>query len=111
MKSDTIHHPSEKKSDQHPPVALDPVQALPVQFQPIGLTTLPHRYALVTFPVEVVVKLTSSIVRLVHGLTALHWKLATSPELVVPVVDAQTISLIWNSDDVQFPAVPLKVVH
>lgn len=46
-----------------------------------------------------------------HGLSALHWKLATTFEDRVPVVDLNVISDNWNRELLQFPTAEPNVVH
>lgn len=95
-------------------MALLPSQAGPVQVKPRGWTTFPHRYDPASVPLS---KLRSIFnrARFVHGLTALHWKLATRPleSLVVPTSPSTTMSRIWNSELVQLPlsGAPENCVH
>jgi hypothetical protein len=93
-------------------VALAPTHTDPVQFHPIGSTTLPQRYAIgEEIDVPAFVSVAFSIVMSWHGFTALHWKLARVRFDEVPTKSARVMSLSSNLDDVQFGDAPEKVVH
>lgn len=53
----------------------------------------------------------SKILIFSHGFSALHWKLATTSEVRVPVVDWKVISDNWNCEELQFPTALPNVVH
>jgi hypothetical protein len=83
-----------------------------VQLNPLGLSTLPYNYSLAKDLLAIFRSIPARVI-FVHGATALHYRPATSEDIVIPTRFLIVTSRFRNCEFVQLPSpgAPLNPVH